>query len=148
MRSFTFDYQWRRKINKKNKHLKNSSRTIHYFCSHMSSLTRGFPMVSVPVLSNTTLFSSLARWRAAPPLMRTPLRAATPVPTCDDVVFLDDISIKGSRAHAMAVGPGVQHKNNQFGVQRQNKAIFCCQSTGDIVLSSDTNFPQQKPRKK
>lgn len=34
--------------------------------------TLGFPIVSVPVLSKTTLLSSLTRCSAAPPLINTP----------------------------------------------------------------------------
>ena len=44
--------------------------------SAMTSTTSGVPRVSVPVLSNATHRMLPARSRWAPPLMRTPFRAA------------------------------------------------------------------------
>mmetsp|Transcript_25611 Transcript_25611/g.77208 ORF Transcript_25611/g.77208 Transcript_25611/m.77208 type:complete len:349 (-) Transcript_25611:275-1321(-) len=49
--------------------------------ARQSPASRGFPSVSVPVLSKTTHVACAAASRTAPPLTSTPMRAPTPVPT-------------------------------------------------------------------
>ena len=45
------------------------------------SVTTGFPSVTVPVLSSTTVVMSPARCKASPPLMSTPISAPLPLAT-------------------------------------------------------------------
>ena len=49
--------------------------------SPTTSVTSGWPMVMVPVLSNTTVWIFCTSWRTVPFLIRTPILALRPVPT-------------------------------------------------------------------
>ena len=49
--------------------------------TEMRSLTRGAPLVSVPVLSKTMVVMEDIFSRMSPPFIRMPKEAATPVPT-------------------------------------------------------------------
>ncbi len=57
------------------------SSTLNSLSYPKTSVTLGFPLVMVPVLSKTTVSISLADCRASPDLIRMPPLAPTPVPT-------------------------------------------------------------------
>ena len=63
----------------------------------MRSLTRGLPLVSVPVLSKTTVVIDDIFSRMSPPLIRIPKEAATPVPTMTAV----GVASPKAQGHAM-----------------------------------------------
>src|SRR3989339_1679175 len=63
------------------------------------SVTSGFPLVSVPVLSNATAEILLAASNASPPLTSTPYSAPLPVPTIKDV----GVAKPSAQGHAMTI---------------------------------------------
>eukprot|EP01137_Pigoraptor_chileana_P013689 Opistho-2@67492 len=68
----------------------SSAKSLH-------SVTCGFPAVSVPVLSNTTIVTLCARSSGSPPLMSMPFLAPTPVPT------ITAVGVARPRAHGHAI---------------------------------------------
>src|SRR6185437_16719501 len=89
-----------------------------------TSVTTGFPAVTVPVLSSTTVRTSPARCSAAPPLMRRPDCAARPVATITAVGTASPIAqghaitntaIAAAKARTPAVTPpsGASSATNQ-----------------------------------
>ena len=62
-----------------------------------TAVTDGRPMVSVPVLSNATVFTRAMSSSAAPPLTRMPIRVAAPIADTIDT----GVEITSAQGHAI-----------------------------------------------
>eukprot|EP00123_Amoebidium_parasiticum_P017272 comp23779_c2_seq1/m.41236 comp23779_c2_seq1/g.41236 ORF comp23779_c2_seq1/g.41236 comp23779_c2_seq1/m.41236 type:complete len:313 (+) comp23779_c2_seq1:1163-2101(+) len=75
-----------------------------YWPKGVKPTTEGLPVVSVPVLSNTTAVTLEANSKGPPPLIRTPWRAPRPVPT------MTAVGVARPRAHGQAMTSTVMRK--------------------------------------
>ncbi len=93
----------------------------------ITSVTSGFPLVIVPVLSNTTMRTSFMVWIASPLRMRTPFSAPMPLPTIRAVGVaspsaqghaITSTAIMAARASVTAPSVGSTHGSTRLAARR------------------------------